>query len=245
MSQTKPSLDDGQTAEILGFPIRIRIQGKGRPILLINGLARPLESWDSFIASLDDRQVIRFDVPGVGGSPAPNVPPTMIGLAQIAAGVLEVAGVERADVLGLSFGGAVAQQLAFQYPARVRALILVSTSCGFGSTSTNLDAAMTGPAHSTGEWFYLKPISAFWNTLAMASWSSIPFLASIAAPTLVLTGEHDRLVPPSNSRLLARRIVGATLMTLPAGHDLQKAKHASALAHAVMRFVDDAVHVDS
>ena len=241
MSETTLSLDDYSTTEILGFPIRIRITGEGSPILLINGLTRPLESWDPFIASLDDRQVICFDVPGVGGSPTPRVPPTMTGLAQIAVGVLDVAGVEQSDVLGLSFGGAIAQQLAFQYPARVRALILVSTSCGLGSTSSNVDAALTGPALSNPEWLGSNPIGAFWNSLAIASWTSIPFLASIHSPTLVVTGEHDRLVPSANSRLLARRIVGATLETLPAGHDLQKVKHAGVLAHSVTRFLDGLV----
>ena len=173
------------------------------------------------------------------------VPPTITGLTRIAVGVLEVAGVERADVVGLSFGGAVAQQLAFQFPSRVRALVLVSTSCGFGSTSSNFDTAMTGPAYDAVDWFKVKPIGALWNTWAIASWSSIPFLASIPAPTLVVTGEHDRIVPPANSRMLARRIVGATLIMLRAGHDLQKQKHASTLAHTVMRFLDDAVTLDA
>ena len=241
MSVTKSSLDDCQTTEILGYTIRVRIQGEGRPMLLLNGLTRTLESWEPFTGALDDRQVISFDVPGVGGSSTPRVPPTLTGLARIAVGVLDVARVDRADVVGLSFGGAIAQQLAFQYATRVRALILVSTSCGFGSTSSNVDAAMAGPALTGVDWLGANPIGAFWNSLAIASWSSIPFLASITAPTLVVTGEHDRLVPPSNSRMLARRIVGATLVTLPAGHDLQKAKHAGALAHAVTHFLDDEV----
>ena len=245
MSETTLPVDDCSTVEILGFPVRIRIQGEGSPLLLINGLTRPLESWDPFIAALDHRQTICFDVPGVGGSPTPIVPPTMTGLAQIAVGVLDVAGVERADVLGLSFGGAIAQQLAFQYPTRVRSLILVSTSCGLGSTSSNVDAAMAGPTPSGVEWLGSNPIGVFWNSLAIASWTSIPFLASIHSPTLVVTGEHDRLVPPANSRLLARRIVGASLETLPAGHDLQKAKHAGALAHAVTRFLCNSVSVAS
>jgi pimeloyl-ACP methyl ester carboxylesterase len=76
-----------------------------------------------------------------------------------------------------------------------------------------------------------------WQTLAVSNWSSIPFLGSIAAPTLVVCGSRDSVVPPSNSAVLARRIPNATLVMLAGrGHDLQRGESVKALAQAVERF---------
>lgn len=81
-----------------------------------------------------------------------------------------------------------------------------------------------------------------WQSLAVSNWSSIPFLGSIEAPTLVVCGTYDRVVAPPNSRVLARRIPGASLVALPAGHDLQRADVAKKLAGVVEDFLtaDDA-----
>ena len=67
-----------------------------------------------------------------------------------------------------------------------------------------------------------RPLGALWHSLAISSWSSIPFLGAIRAPTLVVCGSRDRMVPPANSTLLARRIPDAELVMLSAGHDLQR-----------------------
>ena len=82
-------------------------------------------------------------------------------------------------------------------------------------------------------------LGTLWNALALAQWSSIPFLGSISVPTLVATGARDRIVPPANSALLARRIPNASLVRLAAGHDLQRAGNAALLAAAVQAFLAD------
>ena len=76
------------------------------------------------------------------------------------------------------------------------------------------------------------------HAFAFMTWSSIPFLGAIQVPTLVVCGDKDRVVPPVNSRVLANRIPGARLVTLPAGHDVQRPRPARALAHAVACFLD-------
>jgi pimeloyl-ACP methyl ester carboxylesterase len=76
-----------------------------------------------------------------------------------------------------------------------------------------------------------------WQSLAFSSWSSIPFLGAISAPTLVVCGTHDRVVPPANSRVLAGRIPDASLVMLPGGHDLQRPEPARALAGVVEDFL--------
>jgi pimeloyl-ACP methyl ester carboxylesterase len=78
----------------------------------------------------------------------------------------------------------------------------------------------------------------FWQIAAISTWSSIPVLGCIAAPTLVVCGDYDRAVVPANSRLLAARIRDARLVTVQAGHDLQKPGPAAIVGHLVERFLD-------
>ena len=127
-----------------GHHVRMRVRGEGEPLLLLNGTTRPLESWDGFADALPGRRLISFDVPGVGLSPTPVLPLTVPVLARLSLGVLERADVQGpVDVLGFSFGGVVAQQLAVQSPDRVRRLVLVATSCGVGATPGSRDALST------------------------------------------------------------------------------------------------------
>jgi poly(3-hydroxyalkanoate) depolymerase len=101
------------------------------PLLLCNGLGASLELLQPFADALDPRHgVIRFDVPGVGGSPAPVVPYTLATLAPLLGGLLDALGHQRADVLGISWGGGLAQQFALSRPDRVRRLVLVATGPG-------------------------------------------------------------------------------------------------------------------
>jgi len=141
-------------------------------------------------------------------------------------------------VLGFSHGGAVAQQLAVDAPARVRRLVLVSTSCGVGATPGSQDALRgLHPPSDARPWPLPDALGTLWHFLAISSWSSIPFLGAIRAPTLVVCGTRDRVVPPTNSTLLARRIPGAELVMLPAGHDLQRRGPAQALVSTVEPFL--------
>ena len=101
------------------------------PLLLINGIGASLELLQPLVDELDPAlEVIRFDVPGVGGSPLPTVPYRFTGLCGLTARLLTVLGHDRADVLGISWGGAVAQHFAAFQRSRCRRLVLVSTATG-------------------------------------------------------------------------------------------------------------------
>ncbi len=101
------------------------------PLLLINGLGASLELFEPFVRELDPAvEVIRFDVPGVGGSPAPVRPYRLTGLCRLIAGMLTELGYDRVDVLGISWGGGVAQHFAAFQRARCRRLVLVATGTG-------------------------------------------------------------------------------------------------------------------
>ena len=69
-------------------------------------------------------------MPGIGGSPAPVVPYHLATLPSLLAGLLDQLGYEQADVLGISWGGGLAQQFALSRPDRVRRLVLVATGPG-------------------------------------------------------------------------------------------------------------------
>jgi poly(3-hydroxyalkanoate) depolymerase len=101
------------------------------PLLLCNGIGASLELLQPFVDALDPRRpVIRFDMPGVGGSPAPVLPYHLLTCAPLLAGLLDQLGYPQADVLGISWGGALAQQFALSRPDRVRRLVLVATGPG-------------------------------------------------------------------------------------------------------------------
>lgn len=101
------------------------------PLLLCNGIGVSLEALQPLVDRLQpDRGLVRFDVPGVGGSALPPFPYAIAGLASWVTALMANLGHRRFDVLGLSWGGGLAQQLAVQAPRRVRRVVLVATGTG-------------------------------------------------------------------------------------------------------------------
>ena len=101
-------------------------------LLLMNGIGASLEVLQPFVDALDPRRtVVRFDVPGVGGSPRPVVPYNLASFGPVLTGMLErLCFSEPVDVLGLSWGGGLAQHFAVQHRRRVRRLVLAATGTG-------------------------------------------------------------------------------------------------------------------
>jgi poly(3-hydroxyalkanoate) depolymerase len=112
--------------------VAVRPGRRGRvPLLLINGIGASLDLLQPFVDELDPSVgVIRFDVPGVGGSPLPVIPYRFTGLCRMISGMLSELGYGSVDALGISWGGGVAQHLALVQPSRCRRLVLVSTATG-------------------------------------------------------------------------------------------------------------------
>lgn len=212
------------------------------------GIGGNTAMWRPATRRLAGFSTIAFDMPGTGRSPLACVLPTgMPGLADLAAGVLDSLGVERAHVLGYSFGGAVAQELAHRHPERVERLVLVATTYGVGAklgSPLAMASLMTplryyvpsvfrmvapftfGGASSPSDQELLDRRQRPPNVLgyvqqlgAIATWSSGPWLASLGQPTLIVMGGDDPLAPVVNGRTMAARIPGARLVVVPgAGH---------------------------
>ncbi|WP_219635613.1 alpha/beta fold hydrolase [Nocardioides ungokensis] len=119
---------------VLGHDVRVAVRpgtAPGPPLVLCNGIGARLDLLQPFVDEVDPRiEVIRFDVPGVGGSPAPKVPYNFALLAWLVGTLVDRLGHDQFDALGISWGGGLAQQLAFQYPRRCRRLVLASTGTG-------------------------------------------------------------------------------------------------------------------
>ena len=117
-----------------GLDIKVSIRGSGRPVLLIMGLGGNLGMWEPLERELVPRgfQTISFDAPGTGDSTGWRLPRRMPAIARLVQRLLSTLGQGQVDVLGVSLGGAIAQQLARQAPHRVRKLVLAATMPGLG-----------------------------------------------------------------------------------------------------------------
>jgi pimeloyl-ACP methyl ester carboxylesterase len=125
-----------------GHRVHVTETGEGDPLLLVAGLGCNTQMWAPFIKHFPHRRIIRFDAPGTGESSTPMYPVPVASLSDLAAEVLDSCDAPWADVIGFSYGGAIAQQLAYEHPDRIRRLVLASTTCGMGAAPGSL-AALT------------------------------------------------------------------------------------------------------
>ncbi|MGA9511132.1 MAG: alpha/beta fold hydrolase [Candidatus Sulfotelmatobacter sp.] len=217
-----------------GEPVLL-IMGLGYPSALWHRI-RPLLSHHFRTVTLDNR--------GVGSSDAPPGPYSISTMASDAAAVLDAAGIPSAHVFGISMGGMVAQEFALQYPARTRSLILGCTSAGGstavradrkvadilmmrGMTQEQAREAIlpyiydaATPDEKIEEDMRLRrkcfpSLEGYTAQLqGILAWEGYSRIPQIAAPTLVIHGKSDALVPAGNGRLIAQRIPGAVLVLL-------------------------------
>ena len=132
-----PQASEPTALVVRGRPLRIavrRAMGPGQrrtPLLLMNGLGARLEVLEPLVDHLPpELEVIRFDVPGVGGSPAPVLPYHYAALASLVGAMVRKLGHDRVDVLGFSWGGGLAQQFAVTHARQCRRLVLAATGTG-------------------------------------------------------------------------------------------------------------------
>ncbi|QQX86025.1 poly(3-hydroxyalkanoate) depolymerase [Cupriavidus necator] len=241
-----------QTVDLDGQQLKVGIRpgsDAGPPLLIFNGIGANLELLEPFVDALAGVEVIIFDVPGAGGSPVPLMPYRFSNLCVLADRLLSHLGyVGQVDTLGVSWGGALAQEFARLYPQRCRRLVLAATSPGVIMVPGKLSvlSKMIGVRrYSDPE--YLRRVGAdlyggafrddpalldehgrhmqpprgrgyLYQLLAAWGWSSLPWLGAVRQPTLVMHGADDPIVPLVNARILAARIPNAELHVLDDGH---------------------------
>ena len=233
---------------IRGLRIHAQICGEGEPLLLYSGIWGEVGLWKRLLPHLPGFRTIAFDPPGIGRSEMPRYPQTMWALADMGNVVLDELGIESAHVLGASFGGAVAQQMAFSHPRRVRRLVLASTSFGGFAKPGRLEAmwhfvhprayhperlervagAMFGGRLRTEpelvRSMHIKrptdTLAALYRMAALFGWTSLPWLWAIRQPTLVIAGDDDPITPLVNHRVIAMLMPQATLRVMKGGGHL-------------------------
>ena len=243
-----------ETTKIDGLAIRFgrtSTEQPHRPLLLFNGIGASLELITPFAEAMqrEDFTCVIFDVPGVGGSATPMLPYRLSRLTRLADHLLAHVGIAGpVDVLGVSWGGALAQQFAHQYPARCRRLVLAATSAGAVMVPGRWSALskMVNPRRYTDRDFmtkvggdlyggrmredegllhehvrHMSPPSGrgyLWQMLAATGWTSVLWLHRLKQPTLVMMGRDDPIVPAVNGRILAGLIPHSQLYTIDDGH---------------------------
>jgi poly(3-hydroxyalkanoate) depolymerase len=254
MTETAHPLPDGievRMIDVRGQMLRVAIKSGAAdrlPILMFNGIGANLELGFPFLKELEDTPAVIFDVPGVGGSPMPRLPYRPATLARLARHLLEILEIGQVDVSGVSWGGGLAQQFAYQYPAICRRLVLVATSTGWTMVpgKPGVLSKMASIKRYTDK-SYMRSIAAeiyggdfrqdgtlinahasgmrpssnagyMMQLLAMTGWTSVPWLWTLRQPTLILAGTDDPLIPVANARLLHRLIPRSRLELIDNGH---------------------------
>jgi pimeloyl-ACP methyl ester carboxylesterase len=112
--------------------VAYKMFGRGDPLILFNGASDSMDAWDpSFLTGISSNHtVIVFDQRGIANSTAGLKPYTYQQLANDTAGLLDALKIPKADVMGYSLGGHIAQAFTISHPEKVNRLILVATTCG-------------------------------------------------------------------------------------------------------------------
>jgi poly(3-hydroxyalkanoate) depolymerase len=239
----------------------------GTPLLLFNGIGANIELLEPIARLMPGRELLTFDVPGVGHSPLPRRPYRFSSIARLAAQLLDHHGHGQCDVLGVSWGGAAAQQFAHSQTDRCRRLILSATAPGVFMVPPRLGVLMklASPkrfmnaayaqrvcAEIYGGAFRRDPrlaaeafqhirwqsrLGYYLQLAAGAGWTSLPWLRGLEQPTLVMAGADDPIAPLPNARLLCWLIPNAELKVFDCGH-LFLLTQPEASARAIEEFLD-------
>ena len=239
--------------------------GIGRPLLFFNGIGANLEIAQPLAEALPDRDIVTFDLPGVGGSPGPVTPYRPWWVAHAAKAILLHYGYDRpVDVMGVSWGGGAAQQFAFQYQKRVNRLVLCATSPGALMVPGKIEALskMADPKRYMDRDFLAKNFKTLYGDepegasqfsarmtppsrsgyvyqlMAMMGWSSLPFLPLLPHETLVMAGGRDNIVPLANAKILKFMIRNSELHVVEDGGHLFVLSQAKKVLPVLKTFLD-------
>lgn len=240
------------------------------PVLFFNGIGANIEAVAPLAESLPERAFIMFDMPGVGESPDPLMPYTPFTMSWTAAQLLDKLGLEEVDVMGISWGGGMAQHFAMQHPARTRRVVLIATSAGMmmmpGSPKALTKMANPrryvdadymiknfetlygeGLGQSQGKGGHMSrlkpptPRGYMYQLLCMLGWTSAPALPFLLKQdTLIMMGDDDAIVPLANGKFLEMLIPNSELVVMKGGGHLFLLSHKDECVKAMRTFLDGA-----
>ena len=254
-----------------GLSLYYEVHGSGEPLLLIQGLGYSCEMWFAQVPVFSKEfTTIIFDNRGSGRSGKPDEEYTIRQMAGDAIALLNNLGASSAHILGVSLGGLIAQEMAIEFPERVKKLVLISTHYGTGyweATKAVWDEILSMTSGTLEEIlreklkFALTPefYRMQWKTIAeiirIRSLSPQPphafirqFEAAkkfdaqervklITAPTLVLSGTEDRVVPLALSQQLALQIPNSRFCAIDRAAHLAFIEKADEINQLVLQFL--------
>jgi poly(3-hydroxyoctanoate) depolymerase len=242
---------DIRTLQVAGQDLRVAMMGSvdaERTLLVFNGIGASLETVAPFAEQFRRTRIVTFDVPGVGGSPAPKLPYRLTWLSRLAGRLLDKLDIGAVDVFGVSWGGALAQQFVHDHPERSRTLTLAATSAGFVMVPGDLRvlSKLATPRRYTDPGYMLtvgpdiyggqlrldprrleehaaalrtgSSRGYLYQLLAGVGWTSWLWLPQFKLPVLIMMGADDPIVPAVNGRILAGRLPDARLEMVNCGH---------------------------
>jgi poly(3-hydroxyalkanoate) depolymerase len=257
----------GRQVHIGGLRLRVDVSGEGPPLLLLMGIGGNLDMWDPLRRQLLGFTTIAFDAPGTGASSISPWPLRLPALARLSVSLVDELGFDGVNVLGYSFGGLLAQELAHRAPDRVHRLVLAATTCGLGAVPGHpaAIASLCTPWRYYSARYYdaIAPMAFGGRTrqrvdpaqrrarlqrppswigysqqlYAATGWTSLPWLHRLTAPTLVVSGDDDPVIPVVNAQLLAWRIPDAQLRIIHGGGHLMLLDSAPDVAPVVREFL--------
>jgi 3-oxoadipate enol-lactonase len=233
------------------------------PVLVLGpSLGTDLHLFDAQVAALADRyRIVRFDLPGHGGSPAPAGPYTMAGMAGDVLALLDRLGVEGFHYAGVSVGGAIGQQLAVDHGERLVSLTVCASAARFADPESWPVRAATVRAEGPEAMLASRPGTWFTHDLArrepeqagrllamlrataregyagcceaIGAFDVRARLGEIRVPTLAVAGAEDPATPPDMVRAIADGVPGATFVVVPHAAHLVNAEQPEAVNEAV------------
>lgn len=242
------------------------------PVLFFNGIGANIEAVAPLAEALPERAFIMFDMPGIGESPEPTLPYNPFTISWTASQLLNKMGVGTVDVMGISWGGGIAQHFAMQHAARTRRVVLIATSAGMLMVPGSRKALtkMANPRRyidpdfmqknfetlygeglgkmsgKGGHMDRLKPPSTrgyMYQLICMLGWTSAPALPFLLKqPTLIMMGDDDAIVPLANGKFLGMLIPNSELVVMEGGGHLFLLSHKDESVAAIRTHLDVPEH---
>jgi pimeloyl-ACP methyl ester carboxylesterase len=253
-----------EVKNVAGVELQILRRGAGRPVVLLHGLA-PLDPDTPVLDLLEPHaEVIAPTHPGFGRAPRPDDFDTTYDLVHLYLDLLEHLRYDAVTLIGLSFGGWLAAEIAAACPHRLAKLILVDAvgiKVSDRETPDILDVFNTAPAtverrrwHDADKWATdynamsddaLVAHARNRDALCLYAWDPYMhnpqlkrWLPRIAVPTLVLWGESDGIVKPAYGRAYGALIPGARFEVIEAAGHHPEIEQPAAFAARVVAFLE-------
>ncbi len=207
-----------------------QLAGEGEPIILVHGLSASSLWWTRNVAALAEHyRVYLIDLPGFGRMRRYASRFTLDRMSDDIVAWMEVVGIKQAHFIGHSMGGYICMRIAAHYPEVVKHLILIAPAAipAYSSVLGYIRPLFMAIRDLTPAFFPILlydalragPSMLLRATRDIISRNINTSLKDITAPTLLIWGESDTLVPPAMGDLLRKEIQGARLLILKkAGH---------------------------